>query len=88
MERAAVEAGVEPTRISFVNALSMICHAWIVWSTPPLAPGRIPGALVDLRQRLRLLLLPARRRERSFPRVVKIKMSAYNKKWVTRPARN
>ena len=88
MERAATEAGVEPTRISFVNALSMISHAWIVWSTPPLAPGRIPGALIDLRQRLRLLLLPARRPERSFPRVVKIKMSAYNKKWVTRPARN
>ena len=88
MERAAAEAGVAPTRISFVNALSMIFHAWIVWSTPPLAPGRIPSALVDLRQRLRLLLLPERRPERSFPRVVKIKMSAYNKKWVTRPARN
>lgn len=88
MERAADEAGVAPTRISFVNALSMICHAWIVWSTPPLAPGRIPAALIDLRSRLRLLLLPERRRERTYPRVVKIKMSAYNKKWVTRPARN
>lgn len=85
MERAAEEAGVAPTRISFVNALSMICHAWIVWSTPPLAPGRIPAALLDLRSRLRLLLLPERRPERSYPRVVKIKMSNYNKKWVKRP---
>ena len=86
MERAADEAGVPPTRISFVNALSMLCHAWIVWSTPPLAPGRIPAALVDLRQRLRLLLLPERRPERHYPRVVKIKMSPYDKKWVRRPA--
>jgi len=87
MERAADEAGVAPTRISFVNALSMLCHAWIVWSTPPLAPGRIPTALLDLRQRLRLLLLPERREERVYPRVVKIKMSNYDKKWVKRPRR-
>lgn len=87
MERAADEAGVLPTRISFVNALSMICHAWLVWSTPPLAPGRIPRALLDLRQRLRLLLLPERRPDRRFPRVVKLKMSAYDKKWVNRPRR-
>lgn len=85
MERAADEAGVPPTRISFVNALSMICHAWIVWSTLPLAPGRIPSALLDLRQRLRLLVLPERRPERAYPRVVKIKMSNYAKKWVSRP---
>lgn len=87
MERAADEAGVPPTRISFVNALSMLCHAWIVWSTPPLAPGRIPAALPDLRSRLRLILLPERRPKRSYPRVVKIKMSNYDKKWVTRPPR-
>ena len=87
MERAADEAGVPPTRISFVNALSMICHAWIVWSSRPLAPARIPPALVDLRSRLRLLLLPERRPERSYPRVVKIKMSNYDKKWVKRPPR-
>lgn len=87
MERAADEAGVAPTRISFVNALSMICHSWIVWSSQPLAPARIPAALVDLRSRLRLLLLPERRPERNYPRVVKIKMSNYDKKWVKRPRR-
>jgi hypothetical protein len=87
MERAAEEAGVPPTRISFVNALSMLCHAWIVWSTAPLAPGRIPSALLDLRQRLRLLLLPRRRPERRYPRVVKLKMSKFKKKWVNRPPR-
>lgn len=88
MERAADAAGVVPTRISFVNALSMIVNAWIVWSTPPVAPGRIPSALLDLRMRLRLLVLPERRPDRSYPRVVKIKMSNYDKKWVTRPRRS
>ena len=88
MERVAGEAGVVPTRISFVNALSFICHAWIIWSSPPLAPGRIPAALLDLRHRLRLLLLPERRPERSYPRLVKIKMSNYNRKRPTGPGRN
>jgi hypothetical protein len=88
MERVAEGAGVAPTRISFVNALSFICHAWIIWSSPPLAPGRIPAALIDLRHRLRLLLLPERRPKRSYPRAVKIKMSAYNRKPPTGRARN
>lgn len=85
MERAADAAGVPPTRISFVNALSMIVNAWIVWSTLPVAPGRIPSALLDLRMRLRLLVLPERRTDRTYPRAVKIKMSNYDKKWVNRP---
>jgi len=88
MERAADEAGVEPTRISFVNALSLIRTAWLVWSTPPLAPGRIPEHLLDLRRHLGLLLLPERRSERRYPRVVKIKMSNYDKKWVKRSPSN
>lgn len=80
MERAADEAGVEPTRISFVNALSMVRYTWLISSTPPLAPGRIPERLLDLRRHLKLLVLPPRRPERSYPRVVKIKMSNYNRK--------
>lgn len=88
MERAAAEAGVEPRRISFVNALSLIRTAWIVWSTPPLAPGRIPEGLLDLERQLGHLLLPERRPERRYPRAVKIKMSPYGKKWVRRPRAN
>lgn len=84
MERAADEAGVEPTRISFVNALAMIRNAWLTWSMQPLAPGRIPAALLDLRRHLKLLLLPERRSERRYPRAVKIKMSNYDKKWSKR----
>ena len=88
MERAAEEVGVEPTRISFVNALSLIRTSWIVWSTAPLAPGRIPEHLLDMRRQLGHLLLPERRSERRYPRVVKIKMSNYDKKWVRRPGTN
>lgn len=80
MERAADEAGVEPNRISFVNALALIRNAWLAWSTLPLAPGRIPEGLLYLRRCLKLLILPPRRPERAYPRAVKVKMSAYNRK--------
>jgi hypothetical protein len=88
MERAADEVGIQPTRISFVGALAQIRYALLAWSTPPLAPGRIPDGLLDLRRQLALLVLPPRRRERSNPRRVKIKMSAYNRKTPTGKGRN
>lgn len=80
MERAADAAGVEPSRISFVNALALIRNAWLMWSTVPLAPGRIPEGLRSLRNAIKLLILPPRRPQRAYPRAVKIKMSAYNRK--------
>lgn len=84
MERAALAAGVAPVRISFVNALYLICSSWTAWSGLSAAPGRIPADLADMRRQLSLLVLPPRRSARAFPRVVKIKMSNYDKKWVTR----
>jgi hypothetical protein len=86
MERAAIAAGVPPTRISFVNSLYLIIFSWTVWSAQTAAPGRIPAQLLDLREKLSLLLLPKRRSTRTVPRVVKIKMSNYDKKWVNRPS--
>ena len=80
IERVADEAGVEPTRISFVGALALISRAWLLWSFQPMVPGRIPKAMLDLRRHLKLLLLPPRRSERSNPRAVKIKMSNYARK--------
>jgi hypothetical protein len=80
MERAADEAGVEPTRISFVNALAMIRYSWLLWSTPPMAPGLIPKKLLDMERHLTLLLLPKRRSARAYPRAVKVKMSNYARK--------
>lgn len=80
MERVANEAGVEPNRISFVTALTLIRNAWMMWSFQPMVPGRIPAAMLDLRRQLKLLVLPPRRPERAYPRAVKIKMSNYARK--------
>jgi len=75
MERVAQEAGVEPTRISFVTSLHFICDEWI-WSASA-APGAIPRHLRNLRATLRRFILPPRRLKRRYPRAVKIKMSSY-----------
>lgn len=76
-ERVADEAGVPPTRISFVAALTFIEAALRTWGTD--SAGRIPERLRKLREDLTHFILPERR-ERSYPRAVKIKMSAYERK--------
>lgn len=80
MERAAAEAGVEPTRISFVYALSLVCREWQRANAPRAAIGNIPRDLATLRLNLKRLVLPPRRSGRSFPRAVKLKMSNYPRK--------
>lgn len=81
MERVAAEAGVAPTRISFVMALRLIRDEWM-WLSATNSPGAIPGHLRRLREDIARFVLPARR-ARTFPRAVKIKMSNYARK---RPA--
>lgn len=78
MERVAVEAEVEPTRISFVAALRMIQDE-MLWNANA-SPGAIPKHLLRLRADLKRFILPPRRPERSYPRAVKIKMSNYPRK--------
>jgi hypothetical protein len=78
MERIAEEAEVEPTRISFVMALHLVCDEWL-WSAAA-SPGAIPGHLRKLRQNLQRYILPPRRTSRRYPRAVKIKMSSYPRK--------
>jgi len=80
MERVAAEAGVPPTRISFVAALSMIRDEFHTLALPRMAPGAIPSRLQYLRRQLKRLVLPPRRPERSYPRLVKLKMSNYDRK--------
>jgi hypothetical protein len=80
MERAADEAKVEPNRISFVYALSLVCREWQRACAPRAAIGNIPRDLASLRLNLKRLVLPPRRPERSYPRSVKIKMSSYSRK--------
>ena len=80
MERAANEAGVVPTRISFVNTLMHIEEVIAALRSRRLALGTIGARLARLRQKLKRLVLPERRTKRAYPRAVKIKMSNYARK--------
>lgn len=80
MERAATEAGVPPTRISFTAAVMHIVSELSWLRAQRLALGTIPSRLARIRQRLKRLVLPERRTERSYPRAVKVKMSNYPRK--------
>lgn len=74
MERVAAEADVEPTQISFVTALRLIRDEF--WWGPGRSPGAIPQRLRTMREKLQRFILPPRR-ERTYPREVKLKMSNY-----------
>jgi hypothetical protein len=81
LEMAAVAKVVNlpPTRVSFVLSLALIRDEWL-WSVITKSPGAIPKQLERLRSNLARLTLPPRRTERSYPRVVKVKMSNYARK--------
>jgi hypothetical protein len=78
MERTAADLGVEPTRISFVTALRIICDTWS-WCAIA-SPGALPARLKNMRDIFTRLVLPERRRSRRYPRAVKIKMSKFPRK--------
>jgi Insertion element 4 transposase N-terminal/Transposase DDE domain len=80
MERVAAEAGVLPTRISFVASLALIRDEFHTLSLRSMTPGSVPARLAQLRQRLKRLVIPPRRPDRSYPRAVKLKMSNYDRK--------
>jgi hypothetical protein len=79
MERTAEELGVAPTRISFVHSLALVRDELGGLVGPRLALGTIPKRLQHLRRNMKRLVLPERR-ERSYPREVKVKMSSYPRK--------
>jgi hypothetical protein len=79
MERVAAEAGVPPTRISFVSSLHLIRDEFHTLSLRAMKPGNVPARLLDLRRRLKRLILPPRRPNRRYPRTVKLKMSNYDR---------
>jgi len=85
MERIADETGVPPTRISFVAALRLVINEWS-WSTITTSPGAIPRHLTDLRDKIRVFVLPERRSDRVQPRAVKLKMSNYARKRPRKPS--
>jgi hypothetical protein len=78
MERAASQTGVPPTRISFVASLHLIRDE-LVLSTFA-SPGAIPRHLKKLQANLKRYVLPPRRSERAYPRVVKLPRSGYPSK--------
>jgi hypothetical protein len=78
MARTAAELGVEPTRISFVTALRIVCDTWS-WCAVA-SPGALPARLKNMRDIFTRLVLPERRRSRRYPRAVKIKMSKFPRK--------
>ena len=74
MEHVAVSAGLPPVRISFRGSLLQLRYFWTTaWV---ISPGTLPRMLERLHRDLALLILPPRR-ERRYPRAVKIKMSNY-----------
>ena len=75
MQRIADLAELPPTRISFIAALRFIRDEWR-WSSTSRSPGAIPRHLDDMRRKILRFVLPERR-ERAYPRAVKIKMSNY-----------
>lgn len=78
MTRIAAQAGVPPARISFVTALRWIRDEWL-WCAVA-SPGSIPAKLQRMRERAAEFVLPARRSDRRYSRVVKIKMSKFKRK--------
>jgi hypothetical protein len=77
MVSIAREAKIEPTRISFVEALRLMRDEWAWLSVT--SPGAIPKRLAAMRRSIKRYVLPPRR-ARSYPRAVKIKMSNYDRK--------
>jgi hypothetical protein len=75
MALIAREAKVPPIRVSFVAALRYVRDLWY-WHYGTRTPGRLPAQIRTTRQRLARFILPERR-ERSYPRAVKVKMSNY-----------
>jgi hypothetical protein len=78
MGKTANDLGLEPTRISFVSALRIVCDTWS-WCALA-SPGALPTRLKTMRDLFSRLVLPDRRRSRRYPRAVKIKMSNFPRK--------
>jgi Insertion element 4 transposase N-terminal/Transposase DDE domain len=79
MALTAQAHNAKPSTMSFKASMLFIHDFFVSYATDP-ATGRLPERLRKLREDLWRYRLPARRSERSAPRQVKIKMSAYRKK--------
>ncbi len=73
---AADAHDVAPRRISFRSSLLWI-RTFLLMAAQTQAPANLPNHLGEFRSTLDVLVLPKRRKERRYPRHVKIKMSNY-----------
>lgn len=76
MLKVAAARNLPAKRVSFKSSLLVMRTFWEVaaWRS---RPGNVPRYLQEFRSTLDVLILPARRTERRFPRHVKIKMSRF-----------
>jgi hypothetical protein len=79
MAEIAREANLPPCRISFTAAFHHVVYAWR-WSAIIMSPGSIIKHLSELREAILRFVLPPRRSERRYDRVVKRKDSPYARK--------
>lgn len=79
METIADRAGVPPRRVSFLQALRLICDEWM-WLADTRSPGAIPKHLKRLRENLSRLILPPRRKRPTQPRALKKSATKYPSK--------
>ena len=74
MAKAAIDANVAPTDLSFLQALHILQHE-LVWAAG-MSPGRLPAHLARLRLQLQYAIVE-KRRGRIRPRVVKARPAKY-----------
>lgn len=80
----AAKSKVPPKQISFWTSLLRIQDFW-TFAGMTRSPGNIPARLADMEADLATLVLPLRRKERRYPRHVKVKMSNYARNRGKRP---
>ncbi|TVO63043.1 IS4 family transposase [Denitromonas ohlonensis] len=79
MAKAAIEARVEPTDLSFLRALHILQHE-MIWAAG-MAPGKLPAHLNRLRKRLQFAIVE-KRRGRQSPRQVKALPKRYTVRYL------
>ncbi len=79
MAKAALQARVEPTDLSFLRALHILQHE-MIWAVG-MAPGKLPAHLARLRTQLQFAIVE-KRRGRQRPRLVKALPKRYTVKYL------
>lgn len=79
MAKAALQARVEPTDLSFLRALHILQHE-MIWAVG-MAPGKLPVHLARLRTQLQFAIVE-KRRGRQCPRLVKALPKRYTVKYL------